>query len=117
MTTQCSIAAIHDRCRAVVKTFDSAIVGTGAIAGFHAAAEARLGRSRIVAATDVDAAALAAFGARWSVPRRYPDLDALLAAESPDLVHLCTPPGLHAAQAVAVPAPWRVRCCARSRRC
>jgi predicted dehydrogenase len=84
-----------------VVTFDSAIVGTGAIAGFHAAALARLGRSRIVAATDIDADALAAFGATWSVPRLYPDLDALLAAESPDLVHLCTPPGRHAAQAVA----------------
>lgn len=81
--------------------FDSAIVGTGNIAGFHAAALRRLGRSRITAATDVDPAALAAFGERWSVPRLYPDLDALLAAESPHLVHLCTPPGLHAPQAVA----------------
>ncbi|HWM06401.1 MAG TPA: Gfo/Idh/MocA family oxidoreductase [Actinophytocola sp.] len=85
-----------------MKVFDSAIVGTGTIAGFHAASLGRLGeRSRIVAAADVRAAVLAEFGDRWSVPRRYPDLDALLAAERPDLVHLCTPPGLHAAQAVA----------------
>jgi predicted dehydrogenase len=83
-------------------TISSAIVGTGTIARFHAAGLDRLGdRSRIVAATDVDAKALASFGAKWSVPRLYPDLDALLAAESPDLVHLCTPPGLHARQAVA----------------
>ena len=83
-------------------TFTSAIVGTGVIAGFHAAALDRQGeRSEIVAATDIDPAALAAFGEKWSVPRLYPDLDALLAAESPDLVHLCTPPGLHAPQAVA----------------
>lgn len=78
-----------------------AIVGTGGIAGFHAASLRRLGRARIVAATDVDERALAAFGAKWSVPRLYPDLDALLAAESPDLVHLCTPPALHAPQALA----------------
>jgi predicted dehydrogenase len=83
-------------------TLESAIVGTGAIAGFHAASLQRLGdRSRIVAATDVDQTALAAFGEKWAVPRLYPDLDALLAAETPDLVHLCTPPGLHAPQAVA----------------
>ncbi|MPZ80038.1 MAG: gfo/Idh/MocA family oxidoreductase [Actinophytocola sp.] len=85
----------------MAEILDSAIVGTGTIAGFHAASLERLGRSRIVAATDIDADALAAFGAKWSVPRLYPDLDALLAAEAPDLVHLCTPPGLHAPQAMA----------------
>jgi predicted dehydrogenase len=85
----------------VAEYFECAIVGTGGIAGFHAASLERLGRARIVAATDVNEAALTAFGERWSVPRLYPDLDALLAAESVDLVHLCTPPGLHAAQARA----------------
>jgi predicted dehydrogenase len=78
---------------------DVAIVGTGVIAGFHA--EALDGRARIVAATDVDAAALSAYQSTWSVPAGYPSLDALLAQEKPDLVALCTPPGLHASQAVA----------------
>jgi predicted dehydrogenase len=78
---------------------DVAIVGTGVIAGFHA--EALAGRARIVAATDVDAAALSAYRSKWSVPVGYPSLDALLAHEKPDLATLCTPPGLHAAQAVA----------------
>jgi predicted dehydrogenase len=78
---------------------DVAIVGTGVIAGFHA--EALDGRARIVAATDVDAAALAAYESKWSVPAVYPSLDALLANEKPDLATLCTPPGLHAAQAIA----------------
>lgn len=85
----------------MVQIIQSAIVGTGAIAGFHAASLGRLGGSRITAAADVDAAALAAFGAKWSVPRLYPDLDSLLAEETPDLVHLCTPPSLHAPQAIA----------------
>jgi predicted dehydrogenase len=76
-----------------------AIVGTGAIAGFHA--EALAGRARIIAATDVDAAALAAYESKWSVPAVYPTLDALLANEKPDLATLCTPPGLHAPQAIA----------------
>jgi predicted dehydrogenase len=77
---------------------DVAIVGTGGIAEFHAKALA--GQARIVAATDIDAAALAAYESRWSVPAVYPTLTALLAAGKPDLVTLCTPPGLHCAQAV-----------------
>ena len=77
-------------------------MGTGGIAAIHAADIARLApRTRIVAATDVDADRLGEFCARWSVPRWYPDLDALLGNEKPDLVHLCTPPGVHASQAVA----------------
>ncbi|MGH8963789.1 MAG: Gfo/Idh/MocA family protein [Actinomycetes bacterium] len=79
-----------------------AIVGTGGIAAFHAEALAAQGdRARIVAATDVDAAKLAAYESRWSVPAVYPTLDELLAHEKPDLATLCTPPGLHAPQAVA----------------
>lgn len=78
-----------------------AIVGTGGIAAFHAEALAAHGdRARIVAATDVDAAKLAAYESRWSVPAVYPTLDELLAHEKPDLATLCTPPGLHARQAV-----------------
>jgi predicted dehydrogenase len=79
-----------------------AIVGTGGIAAFHAEAlAAQNGRARIVAATDVDAAVLAAYESRWSVPAVYPTLDELLAHEKPDLASLCTPPGLHAPQAIA----------------
>jgi predicted dehydrogenase len=76
-----------------------AIVGTGVIAGFHA--EALAGRARIVAATDIDADALAAYASKWSVPSVYPTLDELLDNEKPDLATLCTPPGLHAPQAIA----------------
>ena len=79
-----------------------AVVGTGGIAGLHAKALAAQGdRVRIVAATDIDAAALADYASAWSVPAVYPSLDELLANEKPDLVTLCTPPGLHAPQAVA----------------
>ena len=82
--------------------FDVAIVGTGGIAAVHAADIQRLdGRATIVAAVDVDPDRLAAFADRWSVPRRYQDLAAMLDAERPDLVHLCTPPGLHREQALA----------------
>ncbi|MBM9509060.1 Gfo/Idh/MocA family protein [Actinacidiphila acididurans] len=79
-----------------------AVVGTGGIAAVHAANLAQLGdRARLVAAADVDAERLAAFCADWQVPAGYGDLDTLLAEARPDLVHLCTPPGLHKEQAVA----------------
>jgi predicted dehydrogenase len=85
----------------VVGTFDLALVGTGGIAAIHAEAVAGLGgRARVVAAVDVDWDRLLAFGQRFAVPRLYRDVDAMLASEEPDLVHLCTPPGLHAEQAI-----------------
>jgi predicted dehydrogenase len=85
-----------------MRTFEIAIVGTGGIAKIHAGDLAALdGRAALTAATDADSERLAAFAERWSIPRRYPDLDALLDAERPDLVDLCTPPGLHAEQAIA----------------
>jgi predicted dehydrogenase len=78
------------------------VVGTGGIAAVHAGSLAQLGeRARIIAAVDTDAERLAAFAATWGVTRTYPDLPALLAAERPDLVDLCTPPSLHAVQASA----------------
>lgn len=49
---------------------------------------------------DPDPAKAAAFARRWDVPRIYPSLGDLLAAERPDLVHLCTPPGSHRSLAV-----------------
>ena len=84
-----------------MRTFDIAVVGTGGIAAVHAGDLARMApRARIAAATDIDADRLAAFCDRWAVPRRYPDLVSLLDHERPDLVDLCSPPGLHAEQAV-----------------
>lgn len=84
-----------------MRTFEVAVVGTGHIAGIHAGVIAALdGRAKIVAAADTDPDRLATFGTQWSVPRCYPDLASLLAKESPDLVHLCTPPGPHREQAI-----------------
>lgn len=85
-----------------MRTFDIAVVGTGGIADVHAENVQKLGgRARIVAAMDVDADRLSSFAGKWSVPRRYSRVDELLANESPDVLHLCTPPGLHREQAVA----------------
>jgi predicted dehydrogenase len=86
----------------VSRTFDVAVVGTGGIASLHAEEAARLdGRVRIVAAVDPDQDRLARFCDKWSVPRGYPELSAMLERERPDLVDIATPPGLHAPQARA----------------
>lgn len=78
------------------------IVGTGGIADIHAQDIAKLaGRAEIVAAVDTDAERLSAFTTKWSVPRSYSDVSAMLDDESPDVVDLCTPPALHASQARA----------------
>jgi predicted dehydrogenase len=85
-----------------MRTFDIAIIGTGGVAEMHAQSLRQLaGRAKIVAAADLDAGRLAVFADRWSVPNTYPDLNTLLDQESPDVIHLCTPPWLHRDQAVA----------------
>jgi predicted dehydrogenase len=84
-----------------VRSFDVAIVGAGNIAGHHAQALAALdGRARIVAAVDTDEERLGEFGQRFGVSRLYRSLDELFAGSAPDIVDLCTPPGLHATHAI-----------------
>ncbi|GIG21449.1 oxidoreductase [Cellulomonas chitinilytica] len=80
-----------------------AIVGTGAIAHAHARVLATDPRVTLVAVADPNPEVRDAFADEYAVPGRYADLDALLAAQVdvPDVVHLCTPPGLHRDQAVA----------------
>lgn len=77
------------------------IVGTGGIASHHAAALAELvDQVELVAVADVDLGRAESFAAQYGAPRAYPGLTAMLAAEGPDLVHVCTPPGFHAGQVV-----------------
>jgi predicted dehydrogenase len=82
-----------------------AIAGTGNIARNHAkalaTAAAGASGAAITAAADVDQGRLTEFCAEFAVPAAYHDLDDLLRKERPDLVHVCTPPGLHHAQALA----------------
>jgi predicted dehydrogenase len=88
-----------------------AIVGTGNIARIHAKALAAAAvaaapdggppAATIAAAADVNDDRLTAFCDEFVVEAAYGDLDDLLSKERPDLVHVCTPPGLHHAQALA----------------
>ena len=81
-------------------TLRCALVGTGAIANAHARAIAAHPHAELVAVTDHSRAAADDFAARWRVPAVYDDLDGLLAAEHPDVVHVCTPPGAHHDQTI-----------------
>ncbi|GAB3693876.1 Gfo/Idh/MocA family protein [Nocardiopsis oceani] len=79
-----------------------AIVGTGNIARFHAEALlAEPERASVVAAVDVDPPALESFRSRHAIPRGYASLESMLVAERPQLVHVCTPPGVHRDQVEA----------------
>jgi len=80
----------------------AAIVGTGAIAHAHAQAIADLApRIALVAVADVDPARAREFADRFATSAAvHPSLGALLAAESVDLVHVCTPPQTHVPLAI-----------------
>jgi UDP-N-acetyl-2-amino-2-deoxyglucuronate dehydrogenase len=71
------------------------IVGNGIVAAMHADAIAVLPDARLVAITDVDAGAAAAFADRHGGTAER-DLDALLARADVDVVCVCVPSGLHA---------------------
>lgn len=83
------------------------IVGCGFIAGFHDAPRRdRAVRShakaywlepaiRLVAVADRDPGRAREFAARWRVPGVYDSVRAMMAAESPDLVSICTPDETH----------------------
>jgi len=78
------------------------IIGTGGIARIHAENLRRLdGRAVMVAACDIDVDRVRAFQAAWGIEAGFTDLEVLLDAVDVDIVHLCSPPGLHKEQAVA----------------
>jgi predicted dehydrogenase len=77
--------------------YRAAIVGTGAIAAAHAdALRAHDDRATLAAVIDVDTLRAEAFAAEFAVPTVATDLTGLLADGAIDLVHICTPPAVHA---------------------
>jgi predicted dehydrogenase len=79
-----------------------AVVGTGSIAAVHLQALRALGdQVTVIAATDADPVRLREFCARHEILAHYDSLPELLETAPPDLVHVCTPPGAHAGQAMA----------------
>lgn len=76
------------------------IIGCGMIAQFHAKSIAEIPDAELVAAFDSVPEGVDRFAAQYGV-KAYYDLDALLASPDVDVVCICTPSGLHTAQAVA----------------
>lgn len=74
---------------------NSAIIGTGLIAGYHAKALKDQGSS-IVTAVVVGSSLQKAqqFAEHWGIPRAAADYSMAL-ADDIDVVHICTPPALH----------------------
>lgn len=79
----------------------AAVVGAGNVARFHVEAlQALNDEVEVVAAVDIDAARLAEFCSTHQISHPYADVEQMLASQSPGLVHVCTPPGLHHGQAL-----------------
>ncbi len=77
------------------------IIGTGGIAVRHVQALRDAGeRVELAAAVDIDADRVQAFCQQHNIPRWYTRMDAMLAEEKPQLVHICTPPSLHKQQII-----------------
>ncbi len=83
------------------KTLRAALVGTGAVANAHARAVAAYPRAELVAVADLSREKAQEFADRYGIEAAYGDLDEMLAAEQPDVVLVCTPPGPHRPQSLA----------------
>lgn len=79
-----------------MKPFHAAIVGTGGIAKTHIRAlRQESDRVEVVAAVDINPQQLQTFCEDNRIPHQYNDIQLMLDEQKPNLVHICTPPGLH----------------------
>lgn len=81
-------------------TYRAAIIGCGGIARAHMAGYERVPVIEVVAGADPFPEARAKFEAEFPSVKTYQDAETMLAAEQPDIVSICTWPGLHGAQCV-----------------
>lgn len=79
--------------------FRVALAGCGRIAHIHCSYLRQTPFVEFVAACDPSSEARETFARRWQVPT-FADVEELVAAAAPDVVHVVTPPSTHAAVAV-----------------
>jgi len=77
-----------------------AIVGCGKIADGHVEEIQKLGTARLVAVCDRELLMAEQLAVRYHIGSHYDDLERMLAAERPDVVHITTPPESHVALAM-----------------
>ena len=72
-----------------------AIVGCGKIADGHIEEIQKLDNARLVAACDLEGLMAEQIAVRYAIPAHYDDFATLLEKETPDVVHVTTPPQSH----------------------
>src|SRR5438105_5786494 len=72
-----------------------AIVGCGKVADQHVQAIRRIGNCAIVSVCDLELLMARQLAERFHVPESYSDLNEMLRASRPDVVHITTPPQSH----------------------
>jgi predicted dehydrogenase/nucleoside-diphosphate-sugar epimerase len=78
-----------------VQPIRAAIVGTGFIADYHAAAIGMAEGVELVSVCDANLKSAQAFAAKWLVPGVFDSLDSMLKHEKLDSVHVLAPPDIH----------------------
>jgi predicted dehydrogenase len=73
----------------------TAIVGCGKMADQHASQIRRIRSASLVAACDAEALMARQLAERFQIPAWFTDIDEMLAAARPDVVHVTTPPQSH----------------------
>jgi predicted dehydrogenase len=73
----------------------AAIIGCGKIADAHATQILRIGGCEIVAACDRETLMAQQLCARFPIKQHFTDVEEMLIASRPDVVHITTPPGGH----------------------
>ena len=76
------------------------LVGAGYISEFHASAMRRVPNARLVGIADVLTSRAAGLADRFSVPRVFPSMEAMI-DEGIDVIHILTPPSTHAQLVIA----------------
>jgi 2-alkyl-3-oxoalkanoate reductase len=76
------------------------LVGAGYISEFHARAIQRVPNARIMGIADVVNSRATALSARFSIPKVYPTMEAMM-DEGVDVIHILTPPNTHAQLAIS----------------
>lgn len=76
------------------------LVGAGYVSEFHASALKRVPNARIVGVTDFVTSRAADLATRFSIPKVFPTMEAMI-DEGVDVIHILTPPDTHAQVAIA----------------
>jgi predicted dehydrogenase len=78
----------------------AALLGTGSISESHFRSLKRVPNVCVAAVCDRDKPKAEAAAARWGISSVFEDLDEMLAATRPDVVHILLPPGAHTSAAL-----------------